>query len=227
MTLPVEKTTRLRFDGIETYLALQLEGHDGATTITFAGPLLHDGGQSIPDFAYGDPQYLTLSILTSNYVLSEIVYLVAYDSASSSGTITRGEEGTLIAMHSFGDKVVHAPTVVDYEMNAEALQAHIDDPQAHISVIQGVVDNGIAAHEAKDDPHPQYLKKASETGDTIIIEAGQTLWIKYGATLLVEGDIVIRDTGRLFINGHQIIVSNDAPVEPIADVVWIQTFGAP
>jgi hypothetical protein len=226
MTLPIEKSNRLRYDGVETYLGLQLAASEGATTVTFAGPLLHDGGIPIPSFSYGDPDYLTLSILTSNYVLSEIVYLVAYDSGDPNvGTITRAEEGTRLALHSVGDKVVHSATAVDYGL----LEDHINDPDAHRDVIeliaQAIADEAVRLHEAKPDPHPQYLKKPSETGNTIVIEAGQILHIKYGATLLVEGDLRVENTGRFFLNGKQIIVSNAAPTTPQANTVWIQTFG--
>lgn len=214
--------TRKRHDGIEVYLGLQLE--KGSTTVQFTGPLLADGGRPIQSLA--PDEYMVLAILNANYVLKEIVHLTSYETGEVTGTITRGQEGTLDVTHSKGVKVVHSPTANDFD----AFDQHIGDTHAHESVIRAIADaeakEEVAIHEADPDPHPQYLTESElviAEGDTFNVHG--ILHIHEGATLLVEGDIVIQGTGRIFINGKQLIISNTAPTAPLANVVWIQTFG--
>lgn len=220
-------TTRLRYDGIETYLDAQLE--QDSTLITFTTALDHDGGQAIPTLA-GD-EHLALTILDSNFVLQEIVHLTAYVEGALSGTVLRAQEGTLAKTHAAGNKVVHSPTAEDFL----AVQEHDSDPQAHEGAMQAIADaavaNGIAAHVAEENPHPQYarLDDLSEftegayfpPGSELLIDG--TLRIGPDATLIVEGDLVV--DGRIFINGRQLYVGNDAPDPPDSNMVWIQTFG--
>lgn len=213
---------RKRHDGMEVYLGLQLE--KGSTTVQFSGPLLADGGQPIQTLAAD--QYLVLAILNANYVLKEIVHLTSYETGEVTGTIIRGQEGTLDITHAKGVKIVHSPTALDFE----AFDTHLIDDHAHESVIRAIADaeakEEVQLHVDHPDPHPQYL-----TESELVIQDGDTfnvygiLHIHEGATLLCEGDIVIQGTGRIFINGKQLIISNDPPTAPIANVVWIQTFG--
>lgn len=230
MALPPEKTKRLRYDGIETYLGLQLDPLDSATTITFQETLKHDGGAFLVPTLAAD-EYMSLSILSPNYVLREIVYLVAYSENTNTGTITRGEEGTAKATHPVGVKVVHAPTAVDFG----DLAVHIADPNAHSEAIHLAADaeakEEVGIHENRQirpDPHPQYAQKGSiviNNGETLYVENGGDIFIRQGGKITVEGDLIIQNTGRFFINGHQIIVSKNPPTTPLPNVVWIQTFG--
>lgn len=95
--------TRLRYDGLTTTLGAAISS-TSATSITFAAGL-QTMGVDIPTIS-GD--YLVLVID------DEIVYLTAYTSGATSGTISRGEEGTTAATHSNGASVVHGPTVQDF-----------------------------------------------------------------------------------------------------------------
>jgi len=227
MVLPPEKTTRLRYDGIETYLALQLDPLESSTTITFAAALATDGGISnVPTLGYDE--YMTLSILTPNYVLKEIVYLISYTQGQSTGTITRAEEGSGLATHAVGAKVVHSPTAVDFG----DLAAHMADPNAHHDAIQtassAAASAAVAAHVGATDPHTQYVKKGAievKSGESLQVRSGGSIFIAQGANITVAGDLIIQSTGRLFINGKQIIISNTAPPTPLANTVWIKTFG--
>lgn len=71
-------------------------------------------GANIPTLAAGE--YLVLIID------NEILHLTAYTSGSTSGTVTRGVEQTTPATHSSGATVLHAPTVLDFEMGSSARQ---------------------------------------------------------------------------------------------------------
>jgi hypothetical protein len=227
--MPVDVTTaqRLRYDGVETYLATQLD--PGVTTISFTTPLKADGGALI-DTLVGT-QYLPLTLLDVNYRLLEIVYLTAYVSGDTVGTIERGAEGTSDVTHSAGNKIVHAATVMDYLL----VQDHDTDSSAHPEILAAAVaytDGEITDHEQPEvDSHPAYVKKAGDTitGDLTLAGTGTThtvegtLRIAAGATLSVEGDL--RVTGRFFLNGREVIASNTPPSSPSANTIYIQTFG--
>lgn len=102
---------RLRYDGLTAELGASLT--NVATAVTFDAPLTSDGGIAVPTL--GTLEYIPLSIIDSiTGKVSEIVYLTAYTSGGTTGTITRGEEGTAGAAHSNGDRVVHAPNVLDF-----------------------------------------------------------------------------------------------------------------
>jgi hypothetical protein len=218
---------RLRFDGVENYLTLQLE--DDAPLIQFATPLVQDGSIPVGDFT--DTQYLTLSILDANYRLREIVYLTGYRAGETSGSIQRGQEGTIAQTHPVGSKIVHAPTVEDFLR----VQDHDADPHAHeaeiTSICNGLISSAIATHNMESsNPHPYFVKKSDAvfTGpvtftDTSVVSVYGILRIEEGATLIVDGDIQVN--GRIFINGRQLIISNTQPASPATNVVWIQTFG--
>lgn len=102
---------RLRFNGVKTTLGGSGLGSDpeSDTTITFASKLVSLDGD-VPTIADGD--YLVLR------VDDELVHLVDYTSGATTGTITRGEEGTTVAAHSAPTPVVHTPTVEDFRAQA-------------------------------------------------------------------------------------------------------------
>lgn len=225
--------TRLRYDGVETYLATQLNA--GVTTIQFTQRLETDGGTPI-DTLTGD-EYLSLSILDANYRLQEIVHLVAYDSEAVTGTIERAQEGTQDRTHPVGNKVVHATTVVDFTL----VQDHNTQPGAHQDLLdeaKGYTDQALADHndENFDDlPHPYFAKKTGDTftgdvifsvdddGDPTTITVEGSLEIALDAQLVVEGDLVVN--GRFFLNGIEIMAGNTRPAAPAANQVHIQTYG--
>ena len=228
MVLPVTKTKRMRYDGLENQLGQQLNA--GVTQISFASSLKDDGGMEIESLA--EDEYAALSILDGVFVLQEIVYLIDYVKGSTTGTITRAEEGTDRQgpiTHTKGNRVVHAPTANDFA----AFDYHLTDPNAHSAAINAAATAAarteVAIHEdqqQKPNPHPQYALR-----NNITVNVGETLnvygvlHIRTGATLLVDGTLNISNIGKLIINGHEIVVSNNPPTSPQANVVWIQTFG--
>jgi hypothetical protein len=221
MTLPITKTRRKRYDGLESSLALQLDAATGTSTVQFDSILKSDGGVVVP--ALADDEYIALSILDALFVLKEIVYLITYDGTDPVGTITRGEEGTAPWTHAAGTRVVHAPTANDFQL----LEDHMEQEDPHPQyTTQAEVDAAIQAHEAKPDPHPQYVKKGTITiapNDDLIINGD--LIINEGARLIVHGDLIIEGNGTISINGHQIIVDDVQPVNPPNNAVWIRTYG--
>lgn len=222
---------RLRYDGVETYLATQLD--QGVGTIQFTTSLTSDGGAEI-DTLIGD-EYLALTILDANYRLAEIVHLIAYDSGALTGTIERAQEGTLDVTHPVDNKVVHAATVQDYVL----VQDHDADPNSHPEILaaaQAYTDAEIVEHDDEQTvPHPYFVKRTGDTfeGDvgfgpdsegvatTITVEG--TLSVPLGAELVVDGDLVIN--GRLYLNGREIVASNTPPSAPTPNVIYIQTYG--
>lgn len=105
--------TRLHYNGLATGAAgatvsLALGGSltNSATAVTFNAALTYANGTAVPTITGSD--YIPLEILDVNGHLSEIVWLTAYTSAATSGTITRGKEGTAGVVHASGDKIVHA-----------------------------------------------------------------------------------------------------------------------
>jgi hypothetical protein len=110
--------TRLRYDGLATgsagaLTALTLGGSltNSATSITFSAALKSDNGTAVPTITGSD--YIPLSILDTDGNLAEIVYLTAYTSGATTGTISRGKEGTTGVAHASGMGVVHGPTASD------------------------------------------------------------------------------------------------------------------
>jgi len=101
---------RLRYNGLTAALGASLTS--SATSVTFAAALTHSNGVAVPTLSGGD--YIPLTILDSSGNVSEIVYLTAYTSGGTTGTITRACETTVTGVaHSSGDKVVHGATVAD------------------------------------------------------------------------------------------------------------------
>lgn len=107
-------TNRLRFDGVVCDAdppALGAALTDGTgTAITFPAALSYGGGQAVPTIA--DPDYLPLVIDPDSDVL-EIVWLTAYTSGATSGTLLRAQEGTAGVAHSDDAPLVHGPTTFD------------------------------------------------------------------------------------------------------------------
>lgn len=102
---------RLRYNGLVAELGGSLT--NSGTTITFTAALSYNGGTAVPTVAGSD--YVPLSIMSSSGGLAEIVYLTAYTSGATTGTISRGQEGTTGTTHSVGRSVVHAPNVLDFD----------------------------------------------------------------------------------------------------------------
>jgi hypothetical protein len=110
---------RLRYLG----LVAELAGSgltNSATSITFAAALTHAGGTAVPTLS-GD--YIPLTILDSDGVPSEVVYLTAYTSAATTGTISRGKEGTTGVSHSAG------AVIVDAHLPSDIYASRVDDPE--------------------------------------------------------------------------------------------------
>lgn len=101
-------STRLRYNSLRAALGASLTA--SGTTITFAAPLTHSNGTNVPTIAGGD--YIPLSILNDGE-LEEIVYLTAYTSGATTGTITRGRETTTGVTHAIGLVVICAPSALD------------------------------------------------------------------------------------------------------------------
>lgn len=228
---------RLHFDGVEGYLSRQLETSDNTMDIT--APLRHDGGILLPTFE--TEQYLPITILDSNYVLKEIVYLYEHQQGQTTLKIDRAKEGTdSSAPLPKGNKVVHAPTSEDFL----SILKHNNDSTAHGKLIKDLIDAAIKvamdAHLAALNPHPQYALLGDGTGTTIFdndvvfnknVTVKGTLLIPKGATLKVEGTIRVETPsgtvdGLAYIHGKQLIISDAEPSGAMLNTVWIQTFGA-
>jgi hypothetical protein len=100
---------RLRYNGLRATLGASLT--ESAASITFAAALTHSNGTAVPTLAAGD--YIPLVILDASGHESEIVWLTAYTSGATTGTISRGQEGTTGVTHNSGDAVIGTPTVED------------------------------------------------------------------------------------------------------------------
>lgn len=221
---------RLRLDGVEAYLANDLRA--GTGTISFTAPLTMDGGQPVPTLNVNE--FLVLTILDANYVLSEIVHLTSYVEGETVGYIDRGMEGTRPGNHPRGSKVVHAPTSEDFF----SVMEHDTDPNAHSALIQSIASGeakkAVDEHVASANPHPQYVLEASPNFPSgLVVPSGASLTISDGAQILVQsgGKIVLEAgselhvDGRLFIHGKEIVVSNTEPTQRSANMVWIRTHG--
>lgn len=224
MAIDVTTATRVRYDGVETQLALQLNA--GVTTIQFTTALTSDGGAPIASLQANE--YLALSLLDANYRLAEIVYLTDYVSGAVTGTVERGAEGTSASKtHPINNKVVHSATVLDYVL----VQEHDHEVGAHPEILtaaEAYADGLMADHLNDPDPHTVYAKKSGTTftGDVTVntnVTVNGILDIPVGAVLTVEGEL--RITGKLFLNGREIVASNTPPSTPSTNTIYIQTFG--
>jgi hypothetical protein len=79
----------------------------GSTTITLAAALKEGGTSGTNIATLGTDEYLVLTIE------DEVLYLTAYTSGATSGTVSRGKEGTVDATHANGSSVRHVPTKID------------------------------------------------------------------------------------------------------------------
>lgn len=109
---------RLRYNALKTgaagsgvALSLGASLTNSATSVTFNAALTYNNGTSVPTISGSD--YIPLEILDASGNMTEIVWLTAYTSGATTGTISRGQEGTSGVAHSSGDKVIHGPTVDD------------------------------------------------------------------------------------------------------------------
>jgi hypothetical protein len=84
---------------------------NSATSITFNAALTYNNGTAVPTISGSD--YIPLEILDASGNMTEIVWLTAYTSGATTGTITRGQEGTTGVAHSSGDKIAHGPTAAN------------------------------------------------------------------------------------------------------------------
>ena len=110
---------RLRYLG----LVAELAGSgltNSATSVDFAAALTYAGGTAVPTLS-GD--YIPLTILDSDGVPAEVVYLTAYTSAATTGTIARGKEGTTGVSHSSG------AVIVDAHLPSDVYASRVDDPE--------------------------------------------------------------------------------------------------
>lgn len=104
---------RLRYNGLVTSL-----GGSGltnvATAVTFSAALTYNNGNSsVPTIV--SPDYIPLSIIDpASGLVSEIVYLTAYTTGATTGTITRGQEGTTAAAQAVGRSVQQSLTAFDF-----------------------------------------------------------------------------------------------------------------
>lgn len=100
-------TYRRRHNLVSTTLGAALA--TGATSITFAAALKEGGTGGSNIATLGTDEYLPLTID------NEVVYLTAYTSGATSGTIVRAQEGTVDpgADHANGTAVKNAPTKRD------------------------------------------------------------------------------------------------------------------
>lgn len=107
--------TRMRYNGLSTAAApvsLGASLTNSGTTITFNAALTYLDGTAVPTLT--GTQYIPLAILNpGRNAAREVVWLTAYTSGATTGTIGRGKESTVGVAHDSGDLVVHGPTVDD------------------------------------------------------------------------------------------------------------------
>lgn len=85
---------------------------DVATTITFAAAPTYNNGDNVPTLAPGE--FIPLTILNTDGHLAEIVWLVGYTTAGTTGTILRGRDGTDAVAHDPDVTVISAATAGDF-----------------------------------------------------------------------------------------------------------------
>jgi len=103
---------RKRYDGLKALL-----GGSGltasATSVTFAAPLTYLGSAAVAVPTLGANDYVPLGILDVNGICCEVVWLTAYTSGGTTGTISRNVEGSTGITHNAGDAVVCAGSARD------------------------------------------------------------------------------------------------------------------
>ena len=132
--------SRLRYNGVATAalpLSLGAALTSGGTTITFNAALKYGGGTAVPTLAAGE--YLPLTIIDPlTLAASEVVWLTAYTAGATTGTISRGQEGTSGVAHASGDRVVHGALIAD-------VAGHQLNPISGKGGIPGVIHGAIAS----------------------------------------------------------------------------------
>ena len=166
---------RLRYNGLKTTLGASLTS--SATAVTFAAALTHSGGTAVPTIVAGN--YIPLSILDTNGV-TEIVYLTAYTAGATTGTITRGREGTPAVAHASGDRVVHAILALDLPSDVP------------LSVKVGPV-----AAVASSGSNPEYTYDETVNGWTTTTATTGTLRYQLARPLVATGYSISRVDGSV------------------------------
>ena len=137
--------TRLRYNGVATAaspLSLGAALTSGGTTITFNAALKYGGGTAVPTIAGSD--YIPLTIIDPlTLAASEVVYLTAYTAGATTGTITRGQEGTSGVAHASGDRVVMGAVVEDVEgIQSNPISGHSGIPNVFYATISSATLTG-------------------------------------------------------------------------------------
>jgi hypothetical protein len=104
--------SRLRQNNLFGTLGAQLGAN--ATAITFAAVLKQGDGTNLPTIVA--PDYYAL-ILEPDSVNEEIVYLTAYTTNTTAGTVTRSAEAPTApatTIHNISTPWKHGPTALDY-----------------------------------------------------------------------------------------------------------------
>lgn len=183
---------RLRYDLLETTLGASLT--DSATSVTFSTKLTAADGD-IPTVA--SPDYLPLVIG------DEIVYLTAYTAEATTGTISRGEEGTTAAAHDSGVAVQNNPTVDDFD------KLDIED-QAGTTYTVTQSDSGSTLRFTSSSAVTVTLPDGIEVGSVVEIMA-------YGT-----GGVTITDNGTSTVEGAGSITQYEsASCVVVAADTWV------
>lgn len=133
---------RLRYTLVSTTLGANL--NQAATSITFAGKLTGVEGD-VPTIA--SPDYLPLVIGDPTDPAScEIVHLTAYTAEATTGTVSRGEEGSSDQNHTSGDPVVVGITPGDV-VASDAVSTGAPRIEALVTITQ-------TDYDALDPPDP-------------------------------------------------------------------------
>lgn len=199
---------RLRYNGLCTGAAgalvpLELGASltSGGTTITFNAALTHSNGTAVPTISGGD--YLPLTILDASGNVVEIVYLTAYTSGATTGTITRGREGTTGVAHASGVKVVNAATSID--------EAQTIGASAYLSSAQNVnTGSGLMI------PLQTETQDTSGFHDTVTNNTRMTIPTGGDGIYIVSGQVTI--TAGVTGNKQAIICKNGATSGPTSAV---------
>lgn len=194
--------TRLHYNALKTGaagagvpLSLGASLTSSATSVTFNAALTYNNGTAVPTISGSD--YIPLAILDASGQLSEVVWLTAYTSGATTGTITRGKEGTTGVAHSSGDKVVHGPTVTDIATGVLAYTAY--------AAASNYTKGSGATHAMVDSTNLVVSFIAPPTGNVLVelsaLLGGPTAigqWIEYS---LFESGTILAGTTRQVIQG--------------------------
>jgi hypothetical protein len=116
-------TNRRRFTGLlsgTSVPSLAAAISPTATTVTFPAALTYGGGQSVPTIA--DPDYIPF-VVDPDKSTEEVVWLTAYTSGATTGTVVRGKEDTVAVAHGVGAKALHGPSANDLDYLSSSASA--------------------------------------------------------------------------------------------------------